>query len=144
MPEPTAMCLRCLLLALFFTFIRAAPSPNRLLFDREITRKLLASSPNYGNLTFSGAGSTANLTVGIIGAGAAGLYSAILLQSLGVDYEILEANNRVGGRIWTHYFDEAAWAQSRPGDPAYYDYVVSEIMFLLLLCCHRAICDMFP
>jgi monoamine oxidase len=42
--------------------------------------------------------------VGIIGAGAAGLYAAMLLQRRGYDVHILEATNRVGGRILTHYF----------------------------------------
>ena len=65
-----------------------------------------------------------NLTVGIVGAGASGLYAAILLQSLDIDYEILEANDRPGGRILTHYFDPANWKASRSGQPEYYDYFV--------------------
>ena len=65
-----------------------------------------------------------NLTVGIIGAGASGLYAAILLQSLGIDYEILEANDRAGGRIYTHYFDPDTWKASKAGQPEYYDYFV--------------------
>lgn len=65
------------------------------------------------------------LKVGILGAGASGLYSALLLHSLGIDYEILEADCRVGGRIYTHYFDPKAWQQSTPEDPAYYNYYVS-------------------
>ena len=63
-------------------------------------------------------------SVGIVGAGASGLYAAILLQSLGIEYEILEASDRSGGRIWTHYFDPEAWKMSQPGDPEYYDYFV--------------------
>jgi monoamine oxidase len=35
----------------------------------------------------------------IIGAGAAGLYAGYLLKAQGFDVQILEANNRVGGRI---------------------------------------------
>jgi len=35
----------------------------------------------------------------IIGAGAAGLYAGYLLQSLGVDFQILEARNNHGGRL---------------------------------------------
>ena len=66
----------------------------------------------------------ANLTVGIIGAGASGLYAGVLLQSLGIDYEILEANDRAGGRIYTHYFDLAAWKASKAGQPEFYDYFV--------------------
>ncbi len=66
-----------------------------------------------------------NITVGIIGAGASGLYAAIVLQSLGINYEILETSDRPGGRIWTHYFDPVAWKASKPGQPNYYDYYVS-------------------
>lgn len=72
-----------------------------------------------------------NITVGIIGAGVTGLYSAILLQSLDINYEIIEANNRTGGRIWTHYFDPDAWAKSKPGEPEYYDYFVRTLSSLL-------------
>ena len=35
----------------------------------------------------------------IIGAGAAGLYAAYLLKSKGIDFQILEASNRSGGRL---------------------------------------------
>jgi hypothetical protein len=65
------------------------------------------------------------LKVGIIGAGAAGLYSAVLLDSLGIDYDILEASGRVGGRIYTYRFNETAWDASTPDDPDFYDYYVS-------------------
>lgn len=65
------------------------------------------------------------LKVGIIGAGAAGLYSALLLQSLGIEFEILEADGRAGGRIHTHYFDVESWKKSTPQDAAYYNYYVS-------------------
>lgn len=51
--------------------------------------------------------------VGIIGAGVAGLYTAMILKSLDIPYEILEASNRIGGRIYTHRFS------NDPGD--YYD-----------------------
>ncbi|KZS88540.1 FAD/NAD(P)-binding domain-containing protein [Sistotremastrum niveocremeum HHB9708] len=42
--------------------------------------------------------------VGIIGAGSAGLYTAMILQSLGIAYKILEASDRVGGRLFTYHF----------------------------------------
>lgn len=42
-------------------------------------------------------------TVGIIGGGFAGMYAGLLLQSLGIDCEIFEASERVGGRIDTWY-----------------------------------------
>ena len=52
------------------------------------------------------------LRVGIVGAGAAGLFTAMIFDhlkdeyGLEVDYEILEASNRVGGRLYSHYFDK--------------------------------------
>ncbi|EGC33822.1 hypothetical protein DICPUDRAFT_94960 [Dictyostelium purpureum] len=57
-------------------------------------------------------------SVGIIGAGMAGLYSAMLLQDLGIQYHILEANKeRIGGRIYTYKFPK----QVANGEP--YPYV---------------------
>lgn len=53
--------------------------------------------------------------VGILGAGVGGLYTALILQSLNVDYEIIEASDRTGGRLLTHKFAD--------GGP--YDYFVS-------------------
>ena len=49
----------------------------------------------------------AKLKVCIVGAGIAGLYTAMLLDSLdlpGVSYDVVEASSRVGGRISTHHF----------------------------------------
>jgi hypothetical protein len=46
------------------------------------------------------------LLVGIIGAGAAGLYTAMILDDLGIKYEILEGSDRIGGRIFTHDFNK--------------------------------------
>lgn len=51
--------------------------------------------------------------VGIVGAGMAGLYTAMILKTLAIPYEILEASNRIGGRVYTHRFS------NDPGD--YYD-----------------------
>jgi monoamine oxidase len=45
--------------------------------------------------------------VGIIGAGAAGLFAADILRSKGIKVRVFEANNRVGGRIYS----------VRPSDP---------------------------
>ncbi|KAK0672657.1 putative L-amino-acid oxidase precursor [Cercophora samala] len=43
----------------------------------------------------------------IVGAGVAGLYIAMILDSLNISYDILEANpNRVGGRCYTYRFSE--------------------------------------
>lgn len=53
--------------------------------------------------------------VAILGAGVGGLYTALILQSLNVSYEIIEASNRTGGRLFTHKFF----------DGGFYDYFVS-------------------
>lgn len=45
-----------------------------------------------------------NFKVCIVGAGIAGLYSALILDHLNISYDILEAAPRPGGRILTHYF----------------------------------------
>ena len=46
------------------------------------------------------------LKVAIIGSGCAGLYTAWLLDFLKIDFEILEASKRAGGRVMTHYFTD--------------------------------------
>ncbi|THU91424.1 FAD/NAD(P)-binding domain-containing protein, partial [Dendrothele bispora CBS 962.96] len=53
--------------------------------------------------------------VGIVGGGVGGLYAAMMLQSLGIDYEILEATKEVGGRLYTYRFDK------KPGGHEYFD-----------------------
>ena len=58
--------------------------------------------------------------VGILGAGIGGLYTAVILQSLNVSYEIIEASNRTGGRLYTHQFT----------DGGFYDYYVGFIFFI--------------
>jgi hypothetical protein len=45
----------------------------------------------------------------IVGAGVSGIYTAMLLDHLaipGLEYKILETSNRVGGRIYIHYFSK--------------------------------------
>ncbi|KAG8866979.1 hypothetical protein FRB98_004428, partial [Tulasnella sp. 332] len=49
----------------------------------------------------------------ILGAGAGGLYAAMMLKSLGIPFEILEARNRTGGRLYTHKFIK----KDEKGDP---------------------------
>lgn len=44
----------------------------------------------------------------IIGAGMAGLYAAMHLDKMGIDYEIFEASDRPGGRVYTHHFPETS------------------------------------
>ena len=50
-----------------------------------------------------------NARICIVGAGVAGLYIAMILDSLeipGLMYDILEASERIGGRAYTHYFSD--------------------------------------
>jgi len=60
----------------------------------------------------------------IIGAGTAGLYTAMILESLGIDYQIVDAGTRerVGGRLFTYRF---------PGGGEYDYYVCCQIAKLL-------------
>ncbi len=52
-------------------------------------------------------GSCKGIKVGIIGGGVAGLASAFELRKAGFDITIFETEEkRIGGRIYTHYFDE--------------------------------------
>lgn len=50
----------------------------------------------------------------VLGAGIAGLVSAYELQRVGYRVEVLEARNRVGGRVWTIRGDEAVEMIDRP------------------------------
>ena len=47
-----------------------------------------------------------DLPICIIGAGTAGLYTAMILESLGISYQIVDADTRerVGGRLFTYHF----------------------------------------
>ncbi|KAF8869719.1 hypothetical protein CPB84DRAFT_1856086 [Gymnopilus junonius] len=48
--------------------------------------------------------------VGIIGAGPGGLYTALMLDDLGIPYKIIEARGRVGGRLFTYTFPDGTGA----------------------------------
>jgi len=63
---------------------------------------------------------TAENPICIVGAGIAGLYTAMIFDDLEIPYEILEADlTRVGGRMFTHYFGAP--------DGSDYQYYVSRI-----------------
>ncbi|KIY73413.1 hypothetical protein CYLTODRAFT_428506 [Cylindrobasidium torrendii FP15055 ss-10] len=47
----------------------------------------------------------------------------MILDSLNIPYEVLEANDRVGGRIYTHRFNGTDGIDAPIGNPARYDYV---------------------
>ncbi|KPU44576.1 flavin-dependent L-tryptophan oxidase RebO precursor [Oxobacter pfennigii] len=46
-----------------------------------------------------------NIKIAVMGAGEAGLSAAYELKKIGCDITIFEASNRIGGRIYTNYFD---------------------------------------
>ncbi|KAG8911688.1 hypothetical protein FRC02_006466 [Tulasnella sp. 418] len=46
----------------------------------------------------------------------------MILKDLGIPYEILEANERIGGRIFTHRFNGQKGKDAPVNDPARYDY----------------------
>ena len=50
-----------------------------------------------------GAATTRQPDVLVIGAGLAGLYSAMLLEELGARVEVLEGRDRIGGRLYTRF-----------------------------------------
>ena len=49
---------------------------------------------------------TPNLPVCIIGLGVTGLYTAMIFESLGISYQIVDGDphKRIGGRLYTHHF----------------------------------------
>lgn len=46
-----------------------------------------------------------DVKIAVIGAGEAGLSAALELRKIGCDITLFEASNRVGGRVYTYYFD---------------------------------------
>ena len=85
-------------------------------FGRSIIQEYVSNSP--GEKRFGAPLPPRAVTgepVGILGAGVGGLYTALILQSLNISYEIIEASHRTGGRLFTYKFP----------DGGYYDYFVS-------------------
>ncbi|KAJ8475240.1 hypothetical protein ONZ45_g15681 [Pleurotus djamor] len=71
------------------------------------------------------------MTVGILGAGVGGLYAALILESLGIKYEILEASKRVGGRLYTHHFSKEKYDYYDVGAMRFPDTIVMTRLFHL-------------
>lgn len=64
-------------------------------------------SPPPDILNYSTPGSLKGTKIGIVGGGLAGMSAAFELRKLGCDITIFEArDDRIGGRVYTHYFDE--------------------------------------
>jgi len=70
-----------------------------------------------------------SLTVGIVGGGMAGLYAAMILKDLGIDFTVFEASDkRWGGRVYTHHFSEL---KEHYGYNGIYDYVdLGRVLFV--------------
>lgn len=94
--------------------IEAAPKPQ------QIPRETWLPTASYSSLPAEAPPPID--TICIIGSGVAGLYAAMILDSLNIPYEILEADNRIGGRIYTHRFNGDTGKNAPVGDPARYDY----------------------
>lgn len=72
--------------------------------DYEYIVNLLSPPPDITN--YASPGEMKGVKIGVIGGGLAGLAAAFELRKLGADITILEANeNRIGGRVYTYYFD---------------------------------------
>ncbi|KAH6912095.1 hypothetical protein BKA70DRAFT_825599 [Coprinopsis sp. MPI-PUGE-AT-0042] len=80
--------------------------------DIPVTGAPLPTLPGPFNATASKDGCVP--PVGILGGGMAGLYTALILSDLKVPFQILEGTDRVGGRCFTHKFEEG-------GEYDYYD-----------------------
>ena len=52
------------------------------------------------------ANTTTKKHITVLGAGVAGLVAAYELEKMGHTVDIIEASNRIGGRVWTHRFGE--------------------------------------
>lgn len=66
---------------------------------------------NYKNSLHSLPNCNKKLRVGIIGAGISGLVAGFELKKKGHFVKLFEANNRIGGRIYTHKFDSDCKAE---------------------------------
>lgn len=72
--------------------------------DYENIVELLSPPPDIRR--YAPTGSFKNVRVAVVGGGCAGLAAAFELRKLGFEITIFEANDkRLGGRIYTHYFD---------------------------------------
>lgn len=114
-------------LCILFAFVTKSYSSQATLNPREAYLQEILARSDYPDFPTTPTPPDVPLKVGIIGAGAGGLYTALLLDSLGIDYDLLEGSDRVGGRVFTHRFNETAWSQSTPKDADYYDYYVSTV-----------------
>jgi monoamine oxidase len=64
-------------------------------------------SPPEDILNICPIGGGKNIKVAVIGAGEAGLAAAFELRKTGCNITLFEASNRIGGRVFTYYFDRS-------------------------------------
>jgi NADPH-dependent 2,4-dienoyl-CoA reductase/sulfur reductase-like enzyme len=55
----------------------------------------------------------------IVGAGAAGIYMALMLTYLGIEFDLLEASDRIGGRVYTY---DGFKQSDKPGEQYAHNY----------------------
>ncbi|KAK3985459.1 L-amino-acid oxidase [Cladorrhinum sp. PSN332] len=83
------------------------PPRRKVVRGHELPPYLGARTESSESALFRGPGAVQPRKIGIVGAGVAGLYIAMILEDLDIpklEVEILEANERIGGRVWTHNF----------------------------------------
>lgn len=71
--------------------------------DLENIIKLMSPPEDINNIYPTG--KEKNIKIAVIGAGEAGLSAALELRKSGCNITLFEASNRVGGRVYTYYFD---------------------------------------
>ncbi|KZV87220.1 hypothetical protein EXIGLDRAFT_752364 [Exidia glandulosa HHB12029] len=84
---------------------RAHVRLNHKAYEDKIKEFTAVTTPVDERLQLSWKNVTPATPVGIVGAGVAGLYTAMILDSLGIPFEIIEQSGRVGGRVFTFKFD---------------------------------------
>ena len=102
------------------------PSRTDMSLDRRNFVTLCGASAVFPAQGYAQAALPANPDVVIVGAGAAGIAAAHRLRAQGTSYVIVEASNRVGGRVFTEtstfgvpYDHGAHWVQNEQRNPYY-------------------------
>jgi monoamine oxidase len=73
--------------------------------DFDIIKRLMSPPPDITN--YAKPGEFKGIKVGVLGGGLAGLSTAFELRKLGFDVTVYDAiEDRIGGRVYTYYFDE--------------------------------------